>query len=203
VDDPIEWVRAAQAGDRDAFDRLIGAHGRPLLRYLLNLTGSAASADDLAQEAWIQAWRAVHNLDDPALFYGWLIKIAYRQWLRALRKRPPAIVTLQEESAQSARAPQNKGAQSHEENAELNEAVRRAIQRLPEDQRAVVAMRFGEGLSHAQIAEITGDEVPTVRWRLFMGRQALQSMLKDWQPVRPVRQAQGGPVQNRAKGSDQ
>ena len=176
LDDPNDWVRAAQAGDRQAFDRLIGLHGPGLLRYALNLTGSANNADDVAQEAWLQAYRGIGKLGDPATFYGWLLKIAYRQWLRSLRKRKP-VEALNEEAME---APALKEESVGSE--ELNDAVREAMKRLPEDQRSVVALRFGEGLSHAQIAEINGDEVATVRWRLFMARQSLQRMLKVWAP---------------------
>jgi RNA polymerase sigma-70 factor (ECF subfamily) len=177
VEDPIQWVRAAQAGDREAFDRLIGLHGKALLRYLLNVTGSAANADDVAQEAWLQAYRSIGQLNDPANFQGWLLRIAYHRWLKWVRKRKPAADLSPEELAQTpAKTEEAAGP------GELDDAVRKAVQQLPEDQRTVVTLRFGEGLSHAQIAEVTGDEVATVRWRLFMARQALQRRLKAWAP---------------------
>lgn len=176
LDDPNDWVLAAQAGDRQAFDRLIGLHGPALLRYALNLTGSPTNADDVAQETWLQAYRGIGKLGEPATFYGWLLKIAYRQWLRSLRKRKPVEELNEEALAAPAAREEAVGSE------ELNEAVRKAMSRLPEDQRAVVALRFGEGLSHAQIAEISGDEVATVRWRLFMARQSMQRMLKEWAP---------------------
>ena len=187
VDDPIQWVREAQAGDREAFDRLIGLHGRTLLRYLLNLTGSAANADDIAQEAWLQAYRGIAGLNDPANFLGWLLRIAYHRWLRWLRKRKPAAELAPEELAQTPAKPEAQAPGA----GELEDAVRKAVQQLPEDQRTVVTLRFGEGLSHAQIAAITGDEVATVRWRLFMARQTLQRRLREWAPENS-KKAEGG-----------
>ena len=174
MEDPTGWVKAAQAGDREAFERLVERFGRPLLRYLQTLTGSAANADDIAQETWLQAYRGIGGLTDPAHFYGWLLKIAYHRHVRWIRNRKPVSDVDPELMAQP----------TSSENTRLDgltDAVRNAVQKLPEDQRTVVALRFGEGLSHAEIAEITGDEVATVRWRLFMARQALQKILKDWQ----------------------
>jgi RNA polymerase sigma-70 factor (ECF subfamily) len=174
VEDPSGWVKAAQAGDREAFERLVERYGRPLLRYLQTLTGSAANADDIAQETWLQAYRGISAVNDPALFYSWLVKIAYHRHLRWARNRKPVVELDPELMTQP----------SSSENTRLDgltDAVRNAVVKLPEDQRTVVALRFGEGLSHAEIAEITGDEVATVRWRLFMARQALQKILKDWQ----------------------
>ena len=172
VDDPSTWVKAAQFGDREAFDRLVEVHGRPLLRYLQTLTGSAVNADDLAQDAWLQAYRNLASLQDPSLFRGWLLKIGYHRYLRWVRDRKPVSELKPEEFSASSGSPH-----AHEG---LTDAVREAVRKLPEDQRTVVALRFGEGLSHAEIAEITDSEVATVRWRLFTARQTLQTILKDW-----------------------
>lgn len=173
MDDPSKWVRAARSGDREAFDRLVEVHGRPLLRYLQTLSGSAVTADDLAQDAWLQAYRNLNSLQDPAHFRSWLLKIGYHRYLRWVRDRKPVVELKTEEFAGA-----SSGTQSAHEG--LTDAVREAVKKLPEDQRTVVALRFGEGLSHAEIAEITNSEVATVRWRLFTARQTLQTILKDW-----------------------
>src|SRR5207244_2465792 len=81
------WVAAARAGDPDATLRLLNRYRPPLLRLLTGLTGDLATAEDLVQEALLQAFRCLAQLRDPAAFYPWVRRLALRHALRRLRQR--------------------------------------------------------------------------------------------------------------------
>ena len=168
------WVSAAKAGDREAFDVLVELYGRGVMRYMQNLTGSAVDAEDLTQDALVQAFRAIKTFKDGTDFRAWLLKIAYHEWIHRLRKKKLVTAVDPEKLRDFA------GKDAVMNDDELAVSIRESIQQLPEDQRIVVSLRFGEGLSHSQIAEMTDAEPATVRWRLFRARQTLQKLLKKW-----------------------
>jgi RNA polymerase sigma-70 factor (ECF subfamily) len=172
------WIQAAQNGDRQAFDALAELHGRGVVRYLDGLTRNAADAEDLTQEALLQAFRGIRSFQRGSDFRAWLLKIAYHEWVHLVRRKKK-VTAVSPETLNS--VPANSAPTGGDE---LAAATRAAVQKLPDEQRAVVLLRFGEGLSHSEIARITGSEVATVRWRLFRARQTLQKALKPWAPLR-------------------
>ncbi|MCW8131289.1 MAG: sigma-70 family RNA polymerase sigma factor [Planctomycetota bacterium] len=177
VDEENDWVTRAKAGDREAFDKLVDLHGPAVLRYLQSLTRYSADAEDLAQEALLQAYRGLHTFKDGTDFRAWILTIGYHAWVHAKRKRKP--VTLgDEEQIERIAAPEVRA------ESDWVETVRQGIAALPDEQRAVVQLRFGEGMSHAQIATLVGAEEATVRWRLYRARQSLQELLKTCLPER-------------------
>jgi len=179
--DESRWIRAAQKGDRQAFEALVELHGRQVLRYLRGLCGSHSDAEDLIQETFIQAYRSLGSFRAEARFRPWLLTIAYRCWVHEKRRRRPVAVE-DPDALRDVSAPEAAVAEGG-----LEEAVQQGLQTLPEDQRVVFLLRFGDGLSHAEIAAITGAAPATVRWRLFQGRQALQTRLKKWSPKKDER----------------
>lgn len=172
-----DWVTRAKAGERAAFDQLVELHGPGVLRYVQALTRYSADAEDIAQEALLQAYRGLHTFKDGTDFKAWILTIAYHAWVHSKRKRRPA--TLGDEE-QIERIP----AKAERAESDWVETVRQGIAALPEEQRAVVQLRFGEGLSHAEISAIVGAEEATVRWRLYRARQSLQNLLKTCLPER-------------------
>jgi RNA polymerase sigma-70 factor, ECF subfamily len=175
--DPQEnaWIEAARNGDRDAFDALVQAHGRHVLRYLKGLSGSGNDAEDLLQDAFCEAYKSIKGFRDGTPFRPWILTIAYRCWVHVRRKKR---LPLQGPEALGGIAAVSIAPSS----PDLKEAVNNAVAQLPEEQRAVFLLRFGEGLSHAEIAEIVETEEPTVRWRLFRARQTMKKLLKAWSP---------------------
>ncbi len=171
-----EWIDAARKGNREAFDALIELHGRSVLRCAEGIVGGGAEAEDLVQEALLQAFRRLETFTTGTNFRAWLLKIAYRTCLHARRKKAVARATDPEQLTQVAARPEIRS------DGELDEAVRETIAALPQEQRTVVLLRFVEELSHAEIAQITESEIATVRWRLFQARQTLQKRLKSWAP---------------------
>jgi RNA polymerase sigma-70 factor (ECF subfamily) len=177
--DPREdgLVRAAQAGSREAFDALVELHGHAVLRYLEGMSRPSGEAEDLAQETLFQAFRRIGTFTLGTDFRAWLLTIAYHAWVHAVRRKRLAV-------AQDQAVLSSVPAPAAEGNAgELEGAVRQVLASLPDDQRTVAMLRFGSGLSHTEIAEITGVEPATVRWRLFRARQVLRKALKTWLPA--------------------
>lgn len=172
-----ELVRAARAGSREAFDELVEWHGRTVLRYLGGMSGPGVEAEDLAQEALLQAYRRITTFSPGTDFRAWLLTIAYHTWVHAVRRKRRPVARDHEELGRlpAPEAPAQDG--------DLRENLRAALATLPDEQRMVVVLRFGEGLSHTEIARITGAEVATVRWRLFRARQVLRKTLRAWQPA--------------------
>ncbi|MEI6233370.1 MAG: sigma-70 family RNA polymerase sigma factor [Planctomycetota bacterium] len=170
------WVREAQQGSRSAFDALVELHGPHVLRYIQSFSANRYEAEDLSQEALLQAYRRLETFEPGTNFRGWLLKIACRTCLHARRKKQPATPIDTDHMAAIA-APD-----AVQEDGELDADVRRTVATLPEDQRTVVHLRFVEQLSHAEIARITESEVATVRWRLFQARQTLRKKLSAWAP---------------------
>ena len=177
-----QWIQSARQGEREAFDSLIELHGRSVLRYLRHMCNSEADAEDLAQDVLYQAFRRLSTFQDGTNFRSWLMTIAYHTWVHSKRRKSAS--ELPSETLDTLAAAPNRGQAQAEgaENTEAGEAIQASLSRLSEDQRTVVLLRFGEGLSHAEIAKITKADPATVRWRLFKARQTLRRVLASWAP---------------------
>ena len=164
-----EIIRLAAGGDTEAFHHLLRSHEGMLYRYLLLLTHNEADAADLSQETFISAWRSLHSFRGDCRFSTWLCRIAEnkcRDRARALARRP--VVSLTKDDPEEglydiADSREESSPHASAERAETVEAVRRAIENLPPDQRDIIRLRDMEGLSYAEIAEILGLEMGTVK----------------------------------------
>jgi len=171
-----ELVRAAQGGDREAFDALVEMHGRAVLGYLERM-GGPFDAEDLAQETLLQAFRRIGTFATGTDFRAWLLTIAYHARVHAVRRKRAVAA---QDYAVLANVPAPSAPAG---GTGLEAAMRSGLEALPEDQKTVVLLRFGQGLSHAEIARITETEEATVRWRLYRARRVLQKVLKEWAPT--------------------
>lgn len=160
--DEAAWVLAARSGDADATLRLLGRYRPPLVRLLTGLTGDRALAEDVAQEAFLQAFRSLRQLRDPGAFYGWVRRLATRHALRALRRRRPPGPPLD---------PALPAGDNPAREVETRLAVEGVLRALPPDLRAVLVLREMEQLDYEEIAETLGVPVGTVRSRLFTARE--------------------------------
>jgi RNA polymerase sigma-70 factor (ECF subfamily) len=177
-DQERQWILSAKRGDREAFDGLIDLHGRSVLRYLQNMCSCQADAEDLAQETLYQAFRRISTFQEGTNFRSWLLTIAYHGWVHSRRRKRASERT----SDVLDRVADDQVQPDEVAGGETVEAIQKCLARLPEDQRTVALLRFGEGLSHAEIAEITKADPTTVRWRLFRARQTLRRVLAAWLP---------------------
>jgi RNA polymerase sigma-70 factor, ECF subfamily len=173
-------VRRAQAGDPDAFGRLVERYMRRAYYSALSLVGSREDALDLSQEAFARAYRARQTIDPDRPFYAWLYQILRRLCFNFVRDRQTrarhldaAGTWLADEAAQRA-AP---GPEESYARAEARRRVAAAIERLPAREREVLALREFEGLSYKEIAELVGIPIGTVMSRLYAARQHLAAAL--------------------------
>lgn len=177
-------VAAARAGDREAFDRLVERYQRPVYRLCYRYVNDHQDANDLAQEAFLKAYRALDRFRGDSAFSTWLYRIAVNTCLnfRSSRK-PPA-----EELPEALPAP-GAGALDRMEKDEQAAEVRAAVSRLPEKQRATLILKIYHELSHEEVASILGSSVGTVKANLFHALANLRKML-------------GGPAPTRRRGDD-
>jgi len=161
-----QWVRAACRGEEAAILQLLSRYRPPLVRLLTGVTGDPGAGEDLAQEAFLRAFRRLEQLRDPARFYPWLRCLAVRLALRRPRERAVSA------SEQLEREP---GVDCIGQ-AETRLAVHAVLARLPADLRAALVLRELEGLDYVEIAETLGVPVGTVRSRLFTARERFRAL---------------------------
>lgn len=164
-------IGLARGGDLRAFGRLVDAHQAPVRAFLRRLSGNIADADDLAQEAFARTWQVLDRFDGASSLRTFVCGVAFQYWRRARRaamrrqKREDAYM----ESSDASIAPPARQAQAL--------ALRRAMEALPEEQRAALALCLGQDFSHAEAAEILGLPLGTVKSHVTRGRARLQAAL--------------------------
>jgi RNA polymerase sigma-70 factor (ECF subfamily) len=158
----------ARAGSADAFGRLVQMHQRALRAFLRRLCGSAADADDLAQEAFVFAWEHIDRFDASRPFRPWLFGIAWRKyrerkrsWLRLLKRESNAV------SDETSFAP----------DPGLKLDLVKAASTLPPEQRAAVLLCLGAEFTHAEAAEALALPLGTVKSHINRGREKLAVLL--------------------------
>jgi RNA polymerase sigma-70 factor (ECF subfamily) len=183
----LALVQRVQAGDIRAFDLLIQKYRERLYAIIYNLTANREDASDLAQEAFIRAFRSIGRFKGDSSFFTWLYRIAINASLTHLKRtrmrRFFSFENLSEEVSQSelAEALADKF-QSDKPTLikELQEKLNEALQRLSLNHRTVVILFEIEGLSHQEIAQVMECSEGTVRSRLHYAKQQLQSYLQDY-----------------------
>jgi RNA polymerase sigma factor (sigma-70 family) len=164
-------VLLAQGGSRDAFARLAARWTPKLVTFAARTLGTTEAAKDVVQDTWESAMRGLARLEDPARFRAWLYAIAARKCADAMRgkyRRQNIAAKAQAMTLESADA-------EADSNARLDLVA--ALKRLPPEQRVTVSLYFGEEMSVAEIAAITGAPEGTVKSRLFAARKALRERL--------------------------
>jgi RNA polymerase sigma-70 factor (ECF subfamily) len=179
--DGAEFVARLRAGDRAAFETLVRAHQHRVYGVALRMLGDAAEAEDVAQEAFLRAHRALPGFRGEARVSTWLYAITARLCLTRLgggeRRRRQDGEALLAGVVDTAPGPDRAL-----ERDELEEALHRAIAGLPEDRRIVVLLRDVEGLDYQEIAEILDVPIGTVRSRLHRARLDLKEKLERFLP---------------------
>ena len=173
-------ILRCQAGDEAALAELIARFSPGLRFFLRSLADQPASADDLLQETWLDAYRKINTLRRPEAFAAWLYRIARDKAFRALRRRPAATAGIDAESEDLTAVDDEDDVFTPDDAAR----VRTALDRLPADHREVLVLRFVEGMSYEQIADVVGHPVGTVRSRLHYAKRALRARLEPLTPER-------------------
>jgi RNA polymerase sigma-70 factor (ECF subfamily) len=179
-----ELVRRVQSGDKVAFDLLVRKYQHKVLKLVSRFVSDLAEAEDVAQEAFIKAYRALPSFRGDSAFYTWLYRIAINTAKNALvsnRRRPIEFDLDLQDPEQYDRQALLKEADTPEGVAlteEIRTTVEKAIEQLPEDLRTAIVLRELEGMSYEEIAQAMDCPVGTVRSRIFRAREAIDKRLK-------------------------
>ena len=183
----IDWVlvERVQRGDQRAFGLLASKYQRKIFRLLSRLIRDPAEIEDVAQEAFIRAYRALPNFRGESAFYTWLYRIAINTAKNHLvaqgRRLPLAAPALDEDGQERDSAEAAADLDTPESllaTRQVGDAVERAIARLPADLRAALMLRELDGLSYEEIAQSMGTPIGTVRSRIFRARDAVATELR-------------------------
>jgi len=180
-----QLVERAQRGDKRAFELLVAKYQRKLGRLLSRFVRDAAEVEDVTQEAFIKAYRALPSFRGESAFYTWLYRIGIntaKNYLVALGRRAPTTTGFDNEEAEGFEdAEQLRDANTPEselEGKEIAATVNRAMDALPPDLRTAITLREIEGLSYEEIASVMNCPVGTVRSRIFRARDAIAAELR-------------------------
>jgi RNA polymerase sigma-70 factor, ECF subfamily len=169
-------VARARDGYLDAYEMLVQRHSAMAYRVALRLCGDHHDAQDIAQESLIAAWQSLARFKGGSSFSTWLYQIVTRRALnKVTRGRAADRADLLDEIADADTGP----AKQAERNLAVD-AVTDALAALPFPQRTVVVLHHFEGLSYAEVAEVTHSSVPAVRSHLFRARRTLGKTLEEW-----------------------
>ena len=176
IDDRL--IDASLAGDSLAYGQLVTRYQDRLRNTLRNLTGSTEEAEDVAQEAFVQAYLKLDSFQRTAQFFTWLYRIAFNLAVSRNRKKRPRVSFT---AAQEAGAP-DPVAEGYAPDAatladERSALLHEAVAKLPEDYRQVLVLREFEGCDYQRIAEVLELPIGTVRSRLFRARAQLRERL--------------------------
>ena len=182
-----DWqlVERVQRGDKQAFDLLVAKYQRKLFRLLSRLVRDQSEIEDVAQEAFIKAYRALPNFRGESAFYTWLYRIAIntaKNYMVAQGRRAPTQTEADIEDAENFEDGESLRTEDTPDRMLLSkqvaEAVNRAIERLPEELRTAIVLRELEGLSYDEIAASMNCPIGTVRSRIFRAREAVAEELR-------------------------
>lgn len=177
-------VERVQSGDKKAFDLLVLKYQQRIMKVLSRYVRDPSEVQDLAQEAFIKAYRALPNFRGDSAFYTWLYRIAIntaKNFIVAQGRRPP------NDDIEATEAEQYDGESALKDYAsperetlrdEIRETVFKAIDELPEDLKTAITLRELEGMSYEEIAEAMDCPIGTVRSRIFRAREAIDTQLR-------------------------
>lgn len=160
--DEREAIEACRRGEREAFDRLVVRYQREVYRLCYRYVNNHEDANDLAQEVFLRAWRAIGRFRGDSSFSTWLYRIAVNACLNFRARRRLATQELSETLAD----PVGSAAARLEEDDEARR-LRAAVSRLPERQRATLILKVYHDLTHQEVARVLGSTVGTVKANLF------------------------------------
>ncbi len=182
-----QLVRAARAGQRAAFDELVGRYHRRATSVAYRLVGNVHDALEVCQEAYLRAFRHVRRLKDPARFGAWLLRIVTnvslnqrrrRGWQRAKEEHLSTRGEMIEDELPG-RAPAAEFPGARLAAQDLARCIQAGLAALPEPQRAALILFSVEALPQKRVAKILGCSVEAVKWHVFQARRKLRLRLAD------------------------
>ena len=179
-----QLVQRAQRGDLRAFDLLVLKYQGRIAALVSRYVSDAGEVEDVTQEAFIKAYRALGKFRGDSAFYTWLYRIAVnaaKNHLVAKRRRPGADATIEdaEGSGEGGLLSESASPEALAMGGELAEVVESALNGLPDELKAALMLREFDGLSYDDIADVLGCPVGTVRSRIFRAREAIDQRVKE------------------------
>jgi RNA polymerase sigma-70 factor (ECF subfamily) len=177
-------VKRIQKGDKQAFDLLVLKYQHKVIGVISRYVRNRADMEDIAQEAFIKAYRALPGFRGDSAFYTWMYRIAIntaKNWLVAQGRRPPGTDIDVADAEYLGGGSELRDIETPENNLmgeELKVVVEKAIADLPEDLRTAITLREFDNLSYEDIAEVMECPVGTVRSRIFRAREAIDGKVK-------------------------
>ncbi len=196
ISSDLDLVQRVKNGDREAFNLLILKYQRKVSRLVARLVRNPDEADDVVQEAFIKAYRALPQFRGDSAFYTWLYRIAVntaKNHLVSQGKRPISLSDLasNDSDEESFELPvvstDNNTPEAELMSRQVAEAVNRAVAALPEELRTALSLREIDGLSYEEIAEAMNCPIGTVRSRIFRAREAVAAELRPLLNLSPDR----------------
>ena len=180
-----QLVERAQRGDKRAFELLVEKYQRKLARLVSRLVRDPGEVEDVTQEAFIKAYRALPSFRGDSAFYTWLYRIGIntaKNYLAALGRRAPTSTDVEAEEAEGFEGGELLRDINSPESLlltkEIGNTVNAAIESLPEELRSAIQLRELEGMSYEEIATLMDCPIGTVRSRIFRAREAIADRLK-------------------------
>ncbi len=178
-------VERVQRGDKTAFDLLVSKYQRKLSRLIARLVRDPGEVEDVTQEAFIKAYRALPTFRGDSAFYTWLYRIGIntaKNYLVAAGRRPPTATGHDADEAENfedgERLRDINTPESVLMSRQIADTVNQAMSSLPEDLRSAIALREIEGMSYEEIAAAMNCPIGTVRSRIFRAREAIAEKLR-------------------------
>ncbi|OFV47219.1 RNA polymerase sigma-H factor [Oligella urethralis] len=178
-------VKRAQAGEKRAFELLVSKYQRRILRLLGRILYNQSDVEDVAQETFLKAYRALPKFRNESAFYTWLYRIAVNTARNHLSSKQNQLFVSDQLESQDGETfslldnlTDGETPETHMHNREILEALQAALDDLPEQLRQAIVLRELEGLSYEEIAGVMDCPVGTVRSRIFRAREAISERLK-------------------------
>ena len=178
-----ELIARAKAGDQEAFGQLVLAHQNKVYSLCVHMTGDRDQGEDLAQEAFLKAWRSLASFREDSSFATWMHRLTTNLCLDYLRKQArqkeisTAVSLDDEESGWSEPADPDSDPHEQLERSERGKALARALKELPEHHRRLIVMRELSGMRYQEIADALDADLGTVKSRLARAREQLKKIL--------------------------
>lgn len=166
------------AGDQDAFGQLVQAYQKPVYNLCLRMVSNPADAEDLAQEAFVKAWRGLRFYKHEAAFSTWLYRLTSNVCIDFLRKQKKTIsLTVEEDAPELEIMDENPLPEEQVLHREKQKAVEDAMAQLEEEYRLALTLRVVDDLTYEQIAEVLDIKVGTVKSRIARARERMRKIL--------------------------
>ena len=180
-----ELVERAQRGDKRAFGMLVQKYQRKLARLLSRMIRDQGEVEDVVQEAFVKAYRALPNFRGESAFYTWLYRIGIntaKNYLVAMGRRPQVVTEIEVEDAENydngAELRTTDTPETELMSKQVAKTVNETVAGLPEELRTAITLREIEGLSYEEIANLMGCPIGTVRSRIFRARETIAEKLR-------------------------